>query len=336
MISEDHLGGYTKDNRVEVVWIADVIEERAKKRVAQYKVGRPVTDYKKALHEVDAVSVCTPPFAHVQPTLDAAKAKKHVLVEKPMSMVASEAKKMADACAKAGVKLGLCSARASLKTDVETAREYVAAGKLGEVYYSRVTSLRQRGRPGLDFWPDVTWFLNKKKAGGGAINDIGCYDIDVLMYILGAPKPVAVNASWATHIGSQRVPKGVIHDTEEHVTHMVRFANGSSAVFETAWAANMDGDDFVIYGKKGGLRISKAWGKPGLTYFHEDKGGKVVNEKVDLKGNPESLQADFVSACLGAKKTGQPNTPGRVGHMIMQVIEGALKSAKEGREVRLK
>ena len=126
----------------------------------------------------------------------------------------------------------------------------------------------------------------------------------------------------------------MIHDTEEHVTHMVRFANGSSAVFETAWAANMDGDDFVIFGKLGGLRISKAWGKPGLTFFHE-KGGKVVSEKVALKGHPECLQSDFASACLGLKKTGQPNTPGRVGVMIMQVIEGALKSAKEGREVKL-
>jgi len=242
---------------------------------------------------------------------------------------------MADACAAAKVKLGLCSARASLRTDIETAREYVAAGKLGKVYYSRVTSLRQRGRPGLDFWPDVTWFLDKKKSGGGAINDIGCYDIDVLMYILGGPKPVSVNAVWATEIGSQRVPKGVIHNTEEHVTHMVRFADGSAAVFETAWAANMDGDDFVIYGKKGGLRISKAWGKPGLTFYGEDKNGKFMKEKVELKGTCESLQADFVSACLGQKKTGQPNTPGRVGYMIMQVIEGALKSAKEGREVKV-
>ena len=52
-------------------------------------------------------------------------------------------------------------------------------------------------------------------------------------------------------------------------------------------------------------------------------------------GKAESLQADFVSACLGKKKSGEPNTPGRVGFHIMQIIEGALTSARAGREVRV-
>jgi predicted dehydrogenase len=329
MISEDHLGGYTKDPRVEVVWVADVIEERARSQAKKYGAGKHLTDYKKGFGEVQAVSICTPPFAHLQPALDAIKAEKHVLVEKPMTMVAKEAKQMADAAEKAGVQLGLCSARASLNPAIETAREMVASGKLGEVYYARVTSLRQRGRPGLDFWPDVTWFLNSKKSGGGAVNDIGCYDIDILMYVLGRPEPVSVNATWATEIGSQRVPKGVVHDTEEHLTAMVRFKGGSSAVFETAWAANMEGNDFVVYGKMGGIRLNP------FTFFHEDAKGHFTKEKLDPKGKSESLQADFVSACLGKKKTREPNTPGRAGFHVMQVIEGALKSAREGREVKV-
>ena len=238
MISGSHLEAYKADKRVEVAWVADVLLDRAEARAKEFNVARAITDYRKGLKDVDAVSVCTPPFAHKVPVIDAARAGVHVLCEKPMALSTRDAKAMAAACAKARVTLGICSARAVNAGHLAT-RDLVRKGKLGKVYYSRVTSLRRRGRPGLDFWPNVTWFLNKKKAGGGAVMDIGCYDIDMLLFVLGAPQPVSVSASSETHIGSQRVPKGVIHDTEEHLSAFVRFANGATAHFETAWAANM-------------------------------------------------------------------------------------------------
>jgi predicted dehydrogenase len=327
MISEEHLTNYSKDPRVELVWIADVIEERAKARAKEFKVSKAVADYRKVLREVDAVSVCTPPAMHLQPAKDAAAAGRHVLCEKPMTMNAAQAKEMEAACAKAKVQLGVCSARSNLVPEIAIATGYVKGGKLGRVYYARVTSMRRRGRPGLDFWPNVTWFLDMSKAGGGAIMDIGCYDIDLLLKVLGAPQPVAVSAACTTEIGSQRVPKGVVHDVEEHVTAFVRFEDGASATFETAWATNMDGNDFVVFGTMGGIRL-----RP-LTYFGEEK-GKTFDRKLDTKGiKLESMQSDFASACLGKKA--EPSTPGHVGVKIMQIIESALKSAKTGKEVRI-
>jgi len=327
MISEEHLKNYSADPRVELVWVADVIEERAKARAKQFKVKKAVADYRKVLGEVDAVSVCTPPAMHLQPAQDAAAARRHVLCEKPMTMNADQAKEMEAACAKAKVHLGICSARSNLVPEIAISRDYVRQGKLGKVYYARVTSMRRRGRPGLDFWPNVTWFLDSSKSGGGAIMDIGCYDIDLLLTVLGAPQPVAVAATCVTGIGLKRVPKGVVHDVEEHVTAFVRFADGCCATFETAWATNMDAEDFIVFGTEGGIRL-----RP-LTFFGEEK-GKTFDRKLDTKGMKlESLQSDFASTCLGKKP--EPATPGHVGVKVMQIIEAALKSAKAGREVRI-
>lgn len=340
MISGSHLKGFVADKRVKVVWIADIIKERAEKRAREFGVPKAVADYRTVLGEADAVAVATPPFMHTQPTLDAAAAKKHVLVEKPMSMSTADSRAMAEACAKAGVKLGICSARSNLNGTVEVARQCVAGKKLGDVFYSRVGTFRKRGRPGLDFWPDVTWFLDSKRAGGGAIMDMGCYDIDILMYILGAPQPVAVSATMYSGIGSKKPRRGVVHDVDEHAAYLVRFANGSSALFEITWAANMsfepnwragtgvDASDIALFGKKGGMRLAP------LTLY-TDKNNTVVEKRLKpLARKFESLQADFVSACLGKKKgASEPNTPGRVGVMITQIIEAALRSAKVGHEV---
>lgn len=327
MISKSHLEGYAKDPRVEVRWVADVIPERAKSRATEFQVPGAITDYRKGLPEVDAVSVCTPPFAHRQPVVDAARAKKHVLCEKPMALSVKDAKAMAAECAKSKVVLEICSARA-VRPEHLAVRNLVASGGFGKVYYARVATLRRRGRPGLDFWPDVTWFLDSKKAGGGAVMDIGCYDIDMALFVLGAPQPVSVSATWAREIGSQRVPKGVRHDTEEHLSAFVRFKDGSSAHFETAWAANMEGNDFVVFGTKGGAKLTVK------TMYTEDEQGKTVNVPLPVEGIvARGLQGDFVSACL--KEIPGPYTPGSTGVKIMQIIEGALRSARAGREVRV-
>ena len=156
--------------------------------------------------------------------------------------------------------------------------------------------------------------------------DIGCYDIDILLTILGEPQPVSVSAISAREIGSQRVPKGVIHDTDEHMSYFVRFKNGSAAHFETSWAANMDGGDTVIFGTEGGIRLNP------LTFFGETN-GTTHDAKLNIGKWSQSPQEDFVSACVGKKA--EPDTPGTMGLKVTQIIEAALKSAKEGKEIRI-
>ncbi len=327
-IGKHHLELYSGSSKVKVVAVADVDKAQAESVAAKHRVKKVFTDYREllALSEVEAVDVCTPPFAHMAVTCDAAAAGKHVLCEKPMALNSREARRMVEACRKAGVKLGIASSRSRFSPNVEMACSYVRSGKLGKLYYARATTLRRRGRPGLDILQGSKWFLDSSKAGGGALIDIGCYDVDVLLYLAGSLQPEAVTA--ATFRGVGKLPAlDVPYDVEEHVTLFVRFQDGLAATFETAWASNMQGaDSMLLFGSKGGLRVSP------FTFYTEQRGKQTAVSFELPYGKREAFIEDFIQACRG----GEPKTPGEDGLKVMQVIDMAYASARLGREATLK
>lgn len=332
-IGKAHLQAYSNQKNAKVVAISDINEKELKSTAGRFGVGKCFTDYHDllALDEVDAVSICTPPFNHAEITCGAASAGKHVLCEKPMAMNASEAAKMVEACNEAGVKLGIASARTKFDPAVEMARQYISKGKLGKVYYARSSVFRRRGRPGIDILVESKWFLDSSKAGGGPLIDIGCYDIDVMLYLLGSPQPCAVSAM--TFRGIEDLPKlDATFDVEEHASLLVRFANGAAVTFESSWASNMEsGQNMIILGSKGGLKLNP------FTYYAKQR-GKHVALTVDLDmrrwmmRSMDMLLKDFAAACLKDKT---PKTPGEEGLKVMQVITAAYESARLGREVEI-
>ncbi len=330
-IGKEHLRAYAATGNTKVLAISDVDEKALKGVAREFKIRSYFTDYHQllALDGLDAVSVCTPPFNHAVLTCDAASAGKHVLCEKPMSMSAEEAEKMVRACKKDGVKLGICSARSRFDPEVETARRYISEGKLGKIYYGRVSSYRRRGRPGIDILVHSKWFIDSSKAGGGALIDIGCYDIDVVLYLLDSPQPEAVSAM--TFRGIEDLPElDARFDVEEHSSVLVRFAGGPVAVFETAWASNYDNSqEAIILGTRGGLKMHP------FTYYTkmDEQQVAIKTELPSLWGaNMRLLMADFAKACLEDKT---PKTPGEDGLKVMQVISATYKSAKLGHEVKI-
>ncbi|MEM2935985.1 MAG: Gfo/Idh/MocA family oxidoreductase [Candidatus Bathyarchaeia archaeon] len=327
-IGVDHLKTYMACRKARVVAIADIKEDLVKSVASKYGIKRFFTDYRDlvALKDVDAVSVCTPPFAHASITCDSAAAGKHVLCEKPMAMNAEEAKRMVEVCKGAGVKLGICHSRVRFNLAAEMARKYLSSGKLGTVYYARYSRFRRRGRPGLDILESSKWFLDSSKAGGGALADIGCYDIDLILYLLGSPQPWAVSAMTFRGVGTP--PKLTTpYDVEEHASLFVRFRDGPVVTFETAWASNMDhGEGVVLFGTRGGLKLNP-------FTFYTEQGGKQVAISLEISGKPPGdFINDFVTACL---KDRAPKTPGEDGLKVMQIISMAYASAKLGREVTL-
>ncbi|MFQ5808237.1 MAG: Gfo/Idh/MocA family protein [Armatimonadota bacterium] len=312
-----------------VLAVADVKADVARSVGKDFGIPHVFTDYRELLDVdgLDAVSVCTPPFAHAEPTCAAAAAGKHVLCEKPMAMSVKEAQDMVAACREARVKLGICHARSRFSPRAEAMRRCVTSGFLGDVYYARISRFRRRGRPGLDILVDSRWFLDSSKAGGGCLMDIGCYDIDLMLYVLDRPKPVSVAAMTFQGVG-EPAPAGVVHDVEDQATVFVRFEGGLTVTFEQSFAANMaNADDIRIVGTKAGLA-----GDPWEIYTEQD--GQQVKIVPDLpqqsRGAPQPLIADFVAACLEDR---EPKTPGEEGLTATQITQAAYVSAREGREV---
>ena len=297
------------------------------------------SDYNEMIKEcdLDAVSLATPPFVHEGPTVAAAQAGKHVFCEKPMARTATEARNMRDACDAAGVKLAYQSGGTCLDPTSYAIRDYVTSGKLGDVYYGRLTSYRVRGRPNVDMFGFGRWFLNSAYSGGGTVYDTGVYDINRSIYLLGSPQPatisgIAYRGMLPEYTGEE------INDVEEHVSIFVRFTNGMSFTYEHGWASNMAGQPqgIFIFGSKGSFSGNKLFLEKG-KWDTDDQGNRrryqsdLVETPLELPKSafPDKFR-DFLNAC---NSDAQPVSNGDVGLKVTEIMSGSLLSAKLGREI---
>lgn len=327
-IANTHLRDYQNCPDTEVIALADINPEALQRASKEYGINTTFTDYRDLLSfpEVDAVSICTPPFLHCEMVVAAAHAKKHILCEKPMAMNAGEASQMVAAAGEASVILSVCHGRARFWAPVIAAKKLVDQGELGEVYYARFSSYRRRGRPGIDILKQSPWFTDRSKAGGGAINDMICYDLDAALYLMGSPDPVSVSAFTFRGIGDAP-PAAQIHDVEEHASLMVRFKNGASAQFEHAWASNMDyGDGARLFGTKGGIRFN-----PFTFFTHRNSEPWDVSLPVPERGI-SNLPSDFARACL---QNSVPVSHAEDALKVAKIIDAAYRSAQSGREAMI-
>ena len=297
------------------------------------------SDYNEMITEcdLDAVSLALPPFVHEPATVAAAQAGMHVFCEKPMARTATEARNMRDACDAAGVKLAYQSGGTCLDPTSYAIRDYITSGKLGDVYYGRLTSYRVRGRPNVDMFGFGRWFLNSAYSGGGTVYDTGVYDINRSIYLLGSPQPatisgIAYRGMLPEYTGEE------INDVEEHVSIFVRFTNGMSFTYEHGWAGNLaeHPQGIFIFGSKGSFSGDKLFLEKG-EWDTDDQGNRrryqsnLVETPLEPpdRSFPDKFR-DFLDAC---NSDAQPVSDGDVGLKVTEIMSGSLLSAKLGREI---
>ena len=145
-----HIPSYMNNPDVVIKYFCDIIPERAEQAVSQYGCGIAVTDYHDVIGdpEVEAVSVCTPNRMHPVIAMDALRAGKHVLCEKPAARTYAEAKEMQAVQHETGKVLNIGVVN-RFNTAVNKIRELISAGTLGEVYHVYVSFRARRSIPGL-------------------------------------------------------------------------------------------------------------------------------------------------------------------------------------------
>ena len=197
-IAESHAESYLKMDDVEIVALADLIPGKAEKFAAQYGIqgARFYPDHKSMLEQeaLDAVSVCTYNATHCVCTVDALKAGVNVLLEKPMTVTLEEALAIRHAEKESGkiVDIGF---QPRYEVNFQMIKRVVQSGALGDVYYIQTGGGRRRGIPG-------STFIEKKTGGIGALGDIGCYALDVVLNAIGYPKPLTVTGYTSGFFGS--------------------------------------------------------------------------------------------------------------------------------------
>lgn len=187
----------------------------AKEKAAAYgvRLAFQSVDELVAHPDIDAVFIVSANALHCPETLAAAKAGKHVLVEKPMALNCGEAEMMIEACANHGVKLQV-GHMVRLSPVVARIREIIASGALGSIAYARAEfmydgRMSKRG-----------WLLDRAVAGGGPVFDIGVHCLDTLRYVL-QDEPVSAKG--------QLSPEPSATATETTAELALRFSKGTVA-----------------------------------------------------------------------------------------------------------
>ena len=185
--------------------------------------------------DVDIVYVSTPPSSHKEYVLAAARAGKHVLVEKPMGLSAAEDRDMIAACERAGVELFVAYYR-RFHPHVLKMKELIDSGRIGRIITAQV-DFAQPPIPGYDWG----WRVQPEVSGGGLFVDVVTHRIDLMVSLLGEPQDVCGHSN--TIDPANRA--------EETVTLAVKFRSGALCSVSGDFASARQADRFVITGARG-------------------------------------------------------------------------------------
>ena len=332
-----HIPSYMENTDAEIAYFCDIIPERAQKAVEEYGCGKAVTDYKEILADptIDAVSVCTPNKMHSIIAIDALKAGKNVLCEKPAAKTYEEVLAMQNAQKESGKILNIGVVN-RFNDAVNKIKDLIDAGELGEVYHVYVSFRSHRSIPGLG-----GAFTTSEIAGGGVLIDWGVHFLDIVMYCLGDPTVKTVSSECFSKLGKKideyafvdmwagpPISDGV-YDVEDSVTGMIR-TDGATISFNGAWAQNIGENEMFIdfMGDKAGIRLQ--YGKSFVKYGVESG----MLSRTEYNFTMRNHFQNEIDAFVKCVQTGE-KLPSNVDVTIktQKIMEGIYESAKLHREV---
>lgn len=298
----------------DIVSVMSTSAERGRDYAAEHGIPHSTTSLDDIFGRVGAVYVATTNDLHLSQVLAAAKAKRHVLCEKPLAMTLGDARAMVEACREAGVVLATNHHIRNAATH-RAMREAVAQGRIGRPLFAKVFHAVQLP-PHLQ-----TWRIKDPATGAGVVVDITVHDADTLRFVLG-DEPEAVVAM-VQHSG---LGEGAI---EDGVMGVIRFRSGLLAMFHDAFTTAYAKTGFEVHGSAGSLigldcmtqaprgtvQLRTAAGEEMLSLDHEDLYQRSVRA--------------FQSAIRGE---GAPSASGEDGVRSLAVALAALEAARSGRE----
>ena len=348
-IAGAHLASYKKMPDVEIVAGCDLIPGKAAKFFKDGGVEGVKTDYashKEMLDDeslqLDAVSICTYNRQHAGPAIYALQKGVNVMLEKPFTVTLDEAIEVMKAEKESGKVLSI-GFQPRLDANMQMIKKIVESGELGQVYYIQTGGGRRRGIP----TPFGTTFIEDKTAGLGALADIGCYSLDMVLNAVGYPKPLTVTGYKSDFFGKDPAtypghPEYAdLFGVDDFAAAFVRLEGGIILDFRIAWAMNINTPgDTIILGTKAGLRIpsTDCWNGTvgGPMKIYKTIGGVNMEYEVPIINDGGDLFDKKIRSFLDAVKYNKP-APVPSSQIIYNqaILDGIARSAKLGKEVKI-
>ena len=315
-----HLPNLLRINNVSVTAVAEINKNRLNTIADKFNIKERYTDYKELLanNNCDAVIIATPTSTHKDVAIDCLKAKKNVLVEKPLARSYEEAKIILAAVKKSKKKL-MVGMNLRFRPDAMLLRSLLSSGEIGEPFYVKCGWIRRQSST-------QKWFTKKTESGGGVIIDLGILLLDLSLWLLDYP---------AVHSVSTKNFNHNTKNVEDTSISFIKFKNSSVISMETSWSLVLDRDDFYvnIYGTKGYATLN-----PFRVYK------KMEDQTMDLTpSQPESPLTLFRKSYLNELKTfigavrglNPVFSSGEEALSRMKIIDSMYKSASFNREIKI-
>lgn len=330
-------------DNVEIVAICDIQIEKAQKVAEKYNIPQVFENYMDVINlpGLDAIDICTPNYLHSIIAVAALEHGLHVFCEKPDAVNVEEAEKMKAASEKSGKVLMVMRNNRYMQVS-SFLKKYIEDGRMGEIYAARCGWQRRRGIPGKG-----GWFTTKAQSGGGPLIDLGVHMIDLTMWLMGNPKPVAVTGCTYNKFADNDTSDSVnsrfgdkkadgTFDVEDLAMGFIRFDNGACMQIEFSWASNVEKEQrfFELRGTKAGAKWSSSNEKLGI---YEEEYGKTVDYMPNID-NTKGIQIHeanlrhFADVVLNGT---EPMFVPQQGVNMVKILEAIYKSAETGKEVLL-
>jgi predicted dehydrogenase len=301
-------------DQVELRAIAELRVDRAREFARQFGAQKLYSDYRDLLEdrEIEAVIICLPHHLHHSVCMEAAKARKHILVEKPMALHLREADEMVEEARAHGVTLMVGQSRRFSDAMKEVFKRQDEIGPPFRVDISFLLSFPQ---------PPAEWWRNSERAGGLVILLDGSHSVDTIIWLLNKTPTTVFSHS------RRRNP-------QDEADIVLGFESGELATVNLSLNTKPYLHEAILVGPKGTMRLFEfPTEKPFTFSYRLDINGKTVLDGEQIPSLFTVQLREFIDAI---HENRLPIASGEEVRRTVLVMDAIRKSDREGNVVRLK
>lgn len=329
-VARYHAEALTRIPGVELKAVCDIVPERAQDFASRYG-GKPYTDYGSLLirKDIDVVCIATPSGDHPSIGMDAARAGKHVVVEKPIGLTLREIDAFIDTCHAEQAKLCVVHQN-RFNPPVVKLREAVDAGRFGRLSHAAVAVRWNRGS---DYYTQAPWRGTWEQDGGVLMNQ-SVHAIDIFRWMMGDPE--AVFAFTATRLHQI--------EAEDVAAVTVRFHSGAVGLIEASnnvYPANWE-ETLTLFGDEGSAALGGVALNKIERWEFADTGRHALDVEAELASQPDPVSVygnghgRLLAAMADAiRNDAPPPVSGEDGRAAVELVLAVYRSQERGRPVLL-
>jgi predicted dehydrogenase len=327
-VAYHHADSIAATENAELVAVCDIKEEKARSFAEEYGVEKYYTDYQEMLKddEIDVISVCTISGLHADNSIDAAKAGKHILCEKPIALNKKDLDKIEAEVKKNNVKMQ-CVFQTRIKPEYQAVKEALTNNVFGKTILADAVLKFYRSQ---EYYDSADWRGTWEFDGGGSLMNQGIHGIDILLWLAGDVESVFGRSA------------ALVRDieVEDTAVAVVKYKNGAFGTIE-ATTSVYPGQErrFAIHGEKGSVIFTENGIVEWAIEGEEDvQPPQFETKKEDTSQDPTKFSRtshvpmvkDLIEAI---DKDKNPSIPPAEGRKAIDLILAIYESSKTGKEV---